>query len=76
MRESQYTDDYLRENARRGMGNGLTIGSYLASVLQGKAKKYAGQYVAALEMSVIRRNAIKGRSKQGGVAYYPRDAAQ
>lgn len=76
MRESQYTDDYLRENARRGVGNGLTIGSYLAYTLQGKAREYASKYATALEASVIRRNAIKGRSKLGGVAYYPRNAAQ
>lgn len=75
MRESQYVDDYLNENARRGTGQGLTIGSYLAYKLSGKAREYAGKYAAALLAAVLRRNAIEGRSKNGGVAYYPRKEA-
>ena len=76
MKESQYTDAYLRENRRRGRGKGLTIGSFLAYTLQGKAREYASKYAAALEASVIRRGAVEGKSVQGGVAYYPQEVSQ
>ena len=75
-KESQYTDAYLKENRRRGRGKGLTIGSFLAYQLQGKAREYAGKYAAALEASVIRRGAVVGKSVQGGVAYYPPEVSK
>ena len=76
MKESQYTDAYLKENRRRGHGKGLTIGSFLAYQLQGRAREYAGKYAAALEASVIRRGAVVGQSVHGGVAYYPQEVNQ
>lgn len=69
---SQYTDDYLSENQRRGgAGQGITPGTYLSSVLRGAAKKYKGRYQAALERDLERRpDVIRDRSKTGAVAYY------
>jgi hypothetical protein len=74
MRNSQYLSDYLSGNKARGEGNGLTIGSYLSYVLRGKAKQYSGSYVRALRNSCERVGAIEGRSKLGGVAFYPPDS--
>ena len=71
MRNSQYLESYLFENKSRGEGNGLTIGSYLAYQLRGKAKKYSGHYVTALRNSCERVGALEGRSKMGGIAFYP-----
>jgi len=71
MRTSQYLSDYLSGNASRGPGKGITVGSYLNSVLRGKAKKYSGSYYKALVNSCERAGAIKGPSAQGSVAYYP-----
>lgn len=76
MRNSQYLTSYLLKNSIRGEGKGLTIGSYLNSVLRGKAKKYSGHYVTALRNSCERVGAIKGVSKMGGIAYYPAEPAQ
>lgn len=70
MRESQYTEAYLAENASRGKGNGITVGTFLAYRLRGEARKYAGRYRTALENSCVRRGAVVGRSVHGGVAYY------
>ena len=74
-RESQYIEGYLAENDSRGLGKGLTVGSYLAYQLKGKAKKYSGRYAAALINALERRGSavIKGRSAMGGVAYYSRE---
>lgn len=71
MRNSQYLSSYLAGNKVRGEGNGLTIGSFLAYALRGKAKKYSGHYVRALRNSCERAGAIEGASARGGVAYYP-----
>lgn len=71
MRDSQYLSGYLDENGRRGQGNGLTIGTFLAYCLAGRAKSYAGRYATALENSLLRAGAIKGKSKLGRTAYYP-----
>jgi len=68
---SQYLNSYLAENASRGLGKGLTIQSYLASRLQGKAKQYSFGYVKALKRSCERVGAILGDSKLGRDAYYP-----
>ena len=68
---SQYLNSYLTENASRGLGKGLTIQSYLASRLQGKAKQYSQGYVKALKRSCERTGAVKGPSFGGSTAYYP-----
>lgn len=73
MKESQYTEVYLRGNARRGKGKGITIGTFLSYTLRGKAKGWISRYAHALERSVINRDAIKGRSKCGSIAYYPKE---
>lgn len=75
MRESAYVDEYLRGNARRGYGKGLTVQSFFAYELRGKAKSYSGGYVRALERALERRvrsgAAVKGTSHHRAVAYYP-----
>ena len=68
---SQYLNSYLSENATRGIGKGLTVQSYLASRLQGKAKQYSRSYVVALKRSCERTGAIQGPSFGGSTAYYP-----
>jgi hypothetical protein len=68
---SQYLNSYLTENASRGLGKGLTVQSYLASKLQGKAKKYSMGYVKSLKRSCERVGAVQGPSFGGSVAYYP-----
>lgn len=70
-KESQYTDDYLATNTARGMGNGLTVGTFLAYVLRGRAKEYKGRYETALINSLERRQGVvKSKSARGGVAWY------
>ena len=70
-KDSQYTDAYLGENNRRGKGRGITVGTFLAYSLRGKARSYAGRYASALINSLERRtDVLKGRSILGGVAYY------
>ena len=71
MRNSQYLNDYLECNGTRGEGKGLTIGSYLAGALRGKAKKYSSGYKRALEASCNRVGARLGNSYAGRDAYYP-----
>ena len=71
MRNSQYLTSYLAGNKARGEGNGLTIGSFLASALRGNAKQYSSDYARALRNSCERVGAVQGRSKLGGVAFYP-----
>jgi hypothetical protein len=71
---SKYTDDYLNNNDERGLGRGLTPGSYLNSQLRGTAKRYAAKYRAALE-SDLRARVVEGSvlpyaSQGGAVAYY------
>lgn len=70
MRESQYLESYLRENRRRGDGNGLTVGTFIAYQLRGEAKSWAGRYKQSLENSLLRNNARRGVSKMGRIAYY------
>lgn len=70
MRESQYIEDYLATNANRGLGNGLTVGSFLAYNLRGKAKDYAQVYAQALVNAINRRDCIAAKSAHGGTAYY------
>lgn len=66
MRESQYADRYI--------DSGHTIGTYLHYQLEGRAKSYAWRYKYALQNAMERRvaagQAIKGRSVNGGIAYY------
>ncbi|GIV03656.1 MAG: hypothetical protein KatS3mg015_2486 [Fimbriimonadales bacterium] len=73
MAKSQYLESYLEENRRRGWGCGLTIGTYLAYTLRGRAKHYAAGYQRALERAVISAGAIRGWSAGRSVAWYPRD---
>jgi len=76
--ESQYTDQYLATNARRsvrmGPGKGLTVSTYLAYNLKGKAKMYAGRYKFALERALdarVRNGSVtKDISAGGRTAYY------
>ena len=68
---SQYLNAYLNENASRGLGKGLTVQSFLASKLQGKAKQYSQGYVRALKRSCERTGAVQGPSFGGSTAYYP-----
>jgi hypothetical protein len=79
MKTSQYLNDYLAGNRSRGNGNGLTIGSYLACVLRGKAKQYSAHYHRALENSLRRAMADGacriGASRMGKTAYYPTSKA-
>ena len=72
MRGSQYTEDYLNENQRRGgVGQGITPGTYLSSVLKGRAKSFKFQYQNALERDLESRpDVIRDRSKTGAIAYY------
>ena len=69
---SQYTDSYLNENQRRGgVGQGITPGTYLSSVLRGRAKSFKFQYQNALQRDLeSRSDVIRDRSKTGAVAYY------
>lgn len=68
---SKYLTSYLAENENRGIGKGLTIQSYLASRLQGKAKQYSFGYIRALKRSCERSGAVQGPSFGGSTAYYP-----
>jgi len=68
---SQYLNSYLSENASRGIGKGLTVQSYLASRLQGKAKQYSQGYIKSLKRSCERTGAVQGPSFGGSTAYYP-----
>lgn len=75
-RLSQYVDPYLYENGNRGNGRGLTVKSYLSYVLRGKARNWAIQYYNSLRRSLELLEAsgqvVRGRSRCGGVAWYPR----
>ena len=71
--QSQYTDDYLATNKSRGMGKGLTPGSYLSYELRGRAKSWAGRYTVGLVRSCERAGAVTGPSMKGGTAYYPKE---
>lgn len=68
---SQYVEPYLRGNAERGWNKGITPGTYLAYVLQGKAKRYSGNYLRALKNGLEKVGAFEGRSVQGREAWYP-----
>ncbi len=74
-RESQYAEDYLRGNAQRGDGRGLSLKSYLAYCLRGNAKSYMRGYYNALYNSMLNREfaglARQGRSQGGSTAWYP-----
>jgi hypothetical protein len=71
---SQYTDAYLNENHNRGLGQGITPGTFLSSQLKGRAKSYATKYRIALERDLNRRIAegsvLPYASVHGGNAYY------
>jgi hypothetical protein len=65
MRESQYVEPYLSANARRGPLRGLTVNTYLAYVLGGRARRYAASYAVAL------RRALRWRVQAGEVICLP-----
>ena len=69
---SQYTESYLNENQRRGgVGQGITPGTFLSSVLRGRAKSFKFQYQNALERDLESRpDVVRDRSKTGAIAYY------
>lgn len=71
MKNSQYLSEYLNQNAKRGVGKGLTVGSFLAYTLRGEAKKWSGRYEEALRNSLSRAGAIAGPSAGKRTAYYP-----
>lgn len=71
MKNSQYLHTYLSTNEARGIGRGLTVQTFLAYRLRGKAKRYSDKYVRSLERSLSRACAIKGKSAGGRTAYYP-----
>ena len=58
---SKYLDDYLDANEKAGRGKGKTPGSYLSTVLKGKAKQYSGGYLKALI------NALQAAVRKGDV---------
>ena len=70
--QSQYTEQYLVENDARGVGNGLTPGSFLASTLRGNARRWIGRYEHSLIRSVLKIGAIANKSAHGKIAYYSR----
>jgi hypothetical protein len=74
--DSQYVEAYLRGNAQRGFGRGLTVSSFLSYNLSGSARKYSDKYATALFNALYRGQArgevIKGKSAGGALAYYPR----
>ena len=71
---SQYTDAYLQENHQRGIGKGITPGTFLNSALKGAAKRYAAKYRIALERDLNRRMAegsvLPYASVHGATAYH------
>ena len=75
MRNSQYLEKYLAQNATLGSGRGLTIGTYLSYNLHGRAKLWSSGYYRALKRSCEKAceqdRAIAGKSARGSVAYYP-----
>lgn len=74
---SQYTEEYLDENQRRGGdAKGITPGSFLGNVLKGNAKRWLAGYRRALEKELWDRtnvDVIQGRSVSGATAYYRKD---
>ena len=70
MRESQFTNEYIRENTQRGLGKGITIGSFLAYRLRGRAKQFSDVYARSLERALLRRGCIPYKSAGGSVAFY------
>lgn len=74
MKESQYVDEYLRTNTEKGVGDGVTISSFLNRKLRGKAKKYSTHYhrslKAACDRRVVEGTAVFGPSVMFGIAYY------
>lgn len=74
MRESQYIDEYLRTNTEKGMGAGVTIGTFLNRKLRGKAKDYGAKYHRALKAACDRRvvagTAVFGPSAMNCTAFY------
>jgi hypothetical protein len=75
MRDSQYLTDYIATNALRGIGRGLTVNTYLAYTLRGRAKRFGDVYRSALVRSIQRAigrgEVAEGPSARGAIAYYP-----
>ena len=55
MRESQYIDSYIN--------SGLTVNTFLAYRLQGRAKKWGGRYALAL------RRSVESRDRRGSISW-------
>ena len=72
MRESQFTDEYIKENIQRGLGKGITIGSFLSYRLKGRAKQFSDVYARSLERALLRRGCFSYKSAGGSTAYYLR----
>ena len=70
MRESQFTDEYIQVNTQRGLGKGLTIGSFLAYRLRGRAKQFSGVYARSLERALLRRGCFPYKSAGESTAFY------
>jgi len=75
---SMYTEDYLSVNRARGIGRGLTPGTFLAYSLRGRAKSFSHRYERALLNSLLRMEregrVIRARSAHGRVAWYPSES--
>ena len=70
MRESQFTDEYIQLNHQLGLGKGLTIGTFLAARLRGRARQFGDVYARSLERALLRRGCFPYKSVGGGVAFY------
>jgi hypothetical protein len=74
VRESQYVEPYLDENAGREPCNGIAVGSYLRKTLRGYAANYWRSYCRSLSRALERRAAagvvVRLPSAGGGVAYH------
>lgn len=75
MREiSKYTKAYLETNAKRGLGNGLTVSTYVSKYCPvGCGGRYAGTYTARIYYDLMMEcNVFEFLSARNGKAYYPK----
>jgi hypothetical protein len=74
MRESPYVSDYLKANADRGPGKGITVGCYLIQLPRGRAQEYYLPYWRVLRSALERRveagEVVRLPSARGGTAYH------
>ena len=73
--QSQYTNEYLEGNRKRGYGKGITPATFLSYQLRGRARSWSGRYLGALVRSCYRAGAESGLSTGGSKAWYPVGAA-